>query len=358
MPFLSLSLNNFRNLKNDKIDLSAKEIFFVGKNGQGKTNLLEALYFVSYGNSFRTHVDSQLIQKGQEFFSLKTLYQRDDKSLHQVSVQYEKNKKKIEKNGKTISDRKALLQTIPCILFCHSDMNFVIGEPEYRRFFLDQSLTLFNTLYLDDLRRYKKVLKNRNIVLKEKKYEMLDAYDLQLVQTGLEIQKKRKQAVFYFNQIFEKKYEEVSGLSNVNILYEPSWKEKENLEEVLSYLKEKRERDKIMETTMSGPHRDKITFVKDGKFFLPEASTGQQRLLALLLRISQAVYYQNVTTTKPILLMDDVLLELDPEKRQKFTALLPEYEQLFCTFLPGEPFEKYQRTTTKVYQIEEGEWHG
>ena len=106
MPFLSLSLNNFRNLKNDKIDLSAKEVFFVGKNGQGKTNLLEALYFVSYGNSFRTHVDLQLIQKGQEFFSLKTLYQRDDKSLHQVSVQYEKNKKKIEKNGKTISDRK------------------------------------------------------------------------------------------------------------------------------------------------------------------------------------------------------------------------------------------------------------
>ncbi len=109
-------------------------------------------------------------------------------------------------------------------------------------------------------------------------------------------------------------------------------------------------------TTMSGPHRDKVRFMKGAKQFVPSASTGQRRLISLILRIAQAQYYTVITQKKPILLMDDVLLELDPDKRQKVTALLPEYEQLFCTFLPGEPYERYKKTTTKIFKIEGGHW--
>ena len=107
---------------------------------------------------------------------------------------------------------------------------------------------------------------------------------------------------------------------------------------------------------MSGPHRDRINFVRDNKLFIPTASTGQCRLVSLLLRVAQAVYFTRVTGLKPVLLMDDVLLELDPDKRTKVTALLPEYDQLFCTFLPGEPYERYMYDTTKVYKIKSGEW--
>lgn len=365
MPFLYQTFYNFRNLKNDTIDLSNREVYFVGENGQGKSNILESLYYSAYGISFRTHTDSQIKKFGEKNFSINSLYKNGDEDSQKISVIFENGKKRIEKNGKKIQDRKELINTIPCILFCHDDMRFATGEPECRRFFIDQSLTLYDSLYIDDLRNYKKVLKSRNQILKDHNYEMLEIFDSQLTQFGLIVQDKRKKAVFQFNQIFGKLFEEITGIQGVNIVYEPSWKEiiTENgkffpaPQDILSLLKERHSSDKALETTLSGPHRDKINFVKDGKYFIQTASTGQCRLISLILRVAQAVYYTRATGLKPVLLMDDVLLELDPDKRAKLTALLPDYEQLFCTFLPGEPYERYMHSTTKVYKIEKGEWY-
>uniref|UniRef100_UPI0025EB9E6D DNA replication/repair protein RecF n=1 Tax=Treponema sp. TaxID=166 RepID=UPI0025EB9E6D len=247
-----------------------------------------------------------------------------------------------------------------CVLYSHEDLDFVTGSPERKRFFIDQSLSMYDVMYIDINRRYKKVLKERNISLKEKKYEMLDIYDMQLVQYGMEMQSKRKMAIFKFNQIFPKLYEDITGIDGVHIVYNPSWNMKDNsLESANDILKQVRSRlevEKIMNTTMTGPHRDKIVFVRNHAAFVPEASTGQRRLIALILRTAQAVFYSQATGKKPVLLMDDVLLELDPEKRQKVTALLPEYDQLFCTFLNGEPYEKYKKSTTRVYKINNGQW--
>ena len=362
MAFLYQTFYNFRNLKNDTIDLSNREVYFVGENGQGKSNILESLYYSAYGISFRTHVDSQIVKNGQQNFSINSLYNRKDDDTQKISIIYEDGKKRIEKNGKKIHDRKELINTIPCILFCHDDIKFATGEPECRRFFIDQSLTLYDSVYIDDLRNYKKILKSRNTVLKNHEYEMLDIFDSQLAQYGLFIQEKRKIAIFQFNQIFGKIFEEVTGIDGVSISYGPSWKvENENrnltLQDVINILYSKRDNDKIQETTMSGPHRDRINFVKDRKLFIPTASTGQCRLVSLILRVAQAVFYSRSTNLKPVLLMDDVLLELDPDKRAKLTALLPDYEQLFCTFLPGEPYERYMHDTTRVYKINKGEWY-
>jgi DNA replication and repair protein RecF len=220
---------------------------------------------------------------------------------------------------------------------------------------------MYDVLYIDVLRRYKRVLKNRNQSLKDSQYDMLDVYDAQLMQNGLEIQKKRRNAIFQFNQIFGKLYQEITGIEGVTIAYEPSWKLVENqlpsVENVMQTLFQKRDVDKIMQTTMTGPHRDKIRFIRNGANFVPNASTGQRRLIALLLRVAQALFYTQITQKKPVLLMDDVLLELDPDKRQSVTAHLPEYDQLFCTFLPGEPYERYKHSTTRIYAIEKGTWH-
>lgn len=358
MPFLYQTFYNFRNLKNDTLDLSNKEVFFVGQNGQGKSNILESLYYTAYGISFRTHTDIQIVKQGEKDFSINALYQSDVSNSVKISVIFEGGKKRIEKNGKKIQDRKEIINTIPCILFCHDDMRFATGEPEARRFFIDQSLSLYDSSYIDDMRNYKKVLKSRNQILKNKQYEMLDVYDSQLAQYGLIIQERRKKAIFMFNEIFGKLFEEITGIEGVSINYDPSWK---NFfpasQDLLPFLLSRREQDKLMETTMSGPHRDKINFIKDGNLFVQTASTGQCRLISLILRVAQAIYYTRATGLKPVLLMDDVLLELDPDKRTKLTALLPEYNQLFCTFLPGEPYERYMHDSTKVYKIEKGEWH-
>ncbi|MCQ2589098.1 MAG: DNA replication and repair protein RecF [Treponema sp.] len=371
--FLYQTFYNFRNLKNDTIDLSAREVYFVGENGQGKSNLLESLYYSAYGTSFRTHNESQIIKNGEKAFSVNSMFKRSEEDMQKLTLVFENGKKRIDKNGKRIHDRKELINTVPCILFCHDDMKFATGEPECRRFFIDQSLTLYDNLYIDDIRNYKKILKSRNLILKNHEYELLDIYDAQLAAYGLVVQSKRKKAVFQFNEIFGKLYYEVTGIEGVKIVYEPSWKEiitekltednkihREKIfpasQDIIDLLKTRRDVDRNLETTMSGPHRDRINFVKDGVLFVPTASTGQRRLLSLILRIAQSIYYTRVTGLKPVLLMDDVLLELDPDKRAKITSLLPEYDQLFCTFLPGEPYERYMKDTTKVYNIKGGEW--
>lgn len=371
--FLYQTFYNFRNLKNDTIDLSSREVYFVGENGQGKSNLLESLYYSAYGTSFRTHNESQIIKNGEKAFSVNSMFKKSDDDMQKITLVFENGKKRIDKNGKRIQDRKELINTIPCILFCHDDMKFAIGEPECRRFFIDQSLTLYDNLYIDDIRNYKKILKSRNLILKNHQYDLLETFDSQLAYYGLIIQEKRKKAIFQFNEIFGKIFYEVTGIEGVKIVYEPSWKEiitekltadnkiitEKNFpasQDIIYLLLSRQELDKRFETSMSGPHRDKINFIKDKVLFVPTASTGQRRLLSLILRIAQSIYYTRVTGLKPVLLMDDVLLELDPDKRAKINSLLPEYEQLFCTFLPGEPYERYMKDTTKVYNIKGGEW--
>ncbi|WP_428770243.1 DNA replication and repair protein RecF [Treponema sp. HNW] len=366
MPFLSLYTSGFRNLKEGQTDLLAPEVFFVGENGQGKTNLLETLYTASYGSSFRTKSDAEIIQKGGDFYAIRAFYRDETGKADTVAIQYEKSigKKKILKNGKVLTDRKDLIQTIPCVLFCHDDLDFAVGEPERRRFFIDQSLSMYDILYVDVLRKYKKVLKSRNTVLRDERgtgissyTDMLDIYDIELTEHGREMVKKRRDALHNFNRIFTPLYEEVTGIKNVSLAYDSSWKDKKS-EEVLALLKEKRASDVLMKTTLSGPHRDRIRFVKSGEPFIPTASTGQRRLAAILLRVCQAVLYTEITSKKPVLLMDDVLLELDPAKREKITSLLPSYDQLFCTFLPEEPYSRYMKSGTKVYEVREGEVYG
>jgi len=356
MPFLSVSYTNFRNIYNDTIDLLSKEVYFVGENGQGKSNILESLYMASYGSSFRTRNENEIIREGLSEYAIRALYRDKRERTNTLSVIYADGKKRIEKNAKQIIDRKELINTAPCVLFCHDDLDFAAGTPERKRFFIDQSLSMYDETYLDVLRNYKKILKTRNSVVKERKTSILDVLDSQLAEYGIEVIKKRHSTIQAFNRVFARLYEKVTGINDVHIDYSSSWK-KNSLPEILIFLSEKRSADLEVGTTMTGPHRDRIRFCRGTNPFVPTASTGQRRLLSLLLRTAQAQFYTEVTGKLPVLLMDDVMLELDPDKRQKFFTLLPEYDQLFCTFLPGEPYERYKRSNTKVYKITGGGWN-
>jgi len=353
---LSLRLYNFRNLAPAEVNLEAQDIFLTGKNGQGKSNFLEALYFCSYGSSFRGAADRELPLTGTKECSVQAAL---DAEAVSILIKIQNDKKTIVVNGKNTADRKELLSLVPCIVFCHEDMSFITGSPEQRRTFFDQNLCLNDIRYLDDLRRYRKILKTRNALLKDLKErksnsaDLLDALDPQLAAYGERIMEKRACEIKHFAAAFGPFYETVSGIPGVDINYRPSWKQSA-APDILTGLRERREREIFAGVTMSGPHRDNYIFTKDGADFSGNASTGQKRLLALLLRTAQASRCHSLKARKPVLLLDDVLLELDGEKKIRFLSVLPEYAQAFYTFLPEEPFRKYKKNAALIYKVENG----
>ena len=363
MSFSFLKTIAFRNLADEEIDVRGKDVFLVGENGHGKSNFLEALYFCSYASSFRRVKDKDLIQTGEKNCSASLSF--DSSVYRNINVSLRDGEKIISLDGKKIKDRKELLSVAPSIVFCHEDMEFVSGTPEKRRWFFDQTRSLWDPLYLDDFRKYRYVLKTRNTIFRSHRTASgenrldgetaatLDALDPQLALFGLELCAKRRETAEEFTLVFENLYREISGIDGIGVKYQPSWKE-ENLDQVIDRLSEKREMDFSAGVSLSGPHRDHYLFTRNGEEFSVKASTGQRRLLALLLRIAQAVFFSKKTGKKPVLLLDDVLLELDGEKRKKFLSFMPEYEQAFYTFLPEEPYNKYRKYDTIVYHIDSG----
>ncbi len=354
MGFRRIALYGYRNLADAAVSTDAKEVFLVGENGQGKTNFLEAVYTLSFGSSFRTVSDSLIPRTGTKEFSLRADFRDDDKELD-MSLIYRNGKKEIRLDGQRIKDRKELVSTIPCIVFTHGDIEFASGRPERRRWFINQIMSLFNPLYIDILRRYNRLLKSKNILLREKKPALLDSYDQQLASAGLEIQQRRRETIADFNITFSRLFSEISRIpGTLTIEYRPSWKQANTESDILDILKEHRQRDMQQGVSTSGPHRDRIRFLMDGDDFVATASTGQLRLISLVLRVAQSIYFAEKTRRKPVLLLDDVLLELDLERRKRFLNALPEYEQAFFTFLPDEPYRDYRKENTIILRTDSG----
>ncbi len=385
MIFSSLRFASFRNLRDCEIDTDAKDVFLIGENGQGKTNFLEGVYFCSYASSFRQANDRDLVhdeeiahnvmpsEPEEEIPAINGCSVRGCFALaanrepdayvpyKKILVKIENGRKSVLVDRKKIEDRKELIQIAPCVVFCHEDMVFAAGTPEDRRWFFDQSISLGDPVYLDDLRNYRKVLKSRNILLKDRaagmsiNEEMLDVLDPQLAQYGANVMKKRSDAAKLFSETFTSLYARVSGMDNVEIHYRPSWKEADT-GAIATALEKRRDADSAFGATLTGPHRDRYVFTKDGAEFARNASTGQRRLLVLLLRAAEARRFSLMSGKKPVLLLDDVLLELDPEKRRRFLEILPDYDQAFYTFLPEEPYERYRKTDSSalVYNVSGG----
>jgi DNA replication and repair protein RecF len=373
--FSEITVYQFRNLLDQRVDTDAKEVFLVGENGMGKTNFLEAVYYLCYASSFRTRRDEQLLRHGAEEMAVRgTLLREGDR--RDLACKNRNRKKEIELDGEKVNDRKELISVMPCVVFCHDDIDFVKGAPEMQRYFLDQTLSMYNPLFIDDMRRYRRILKSRNLALKGGHNEVLEVYDEQLSEAGLHLQENRRVAVEAFNRTFSELFRRISGLEEpLHLLYRPSWRAGRaaaagggqgvaaakprrdttpRADQVVETLRERREQDIYFRTTTSGPHRDKFRYDFGGKDFTEVGSTGQMRLVSLILRVAQATFYREQTGRPPLLLFDDVLLELDPGRRGRFFEAMPEYEQAFFTFLPDEQYERYRKEGTLLYRVVDG----
>jgi len=217
-------------------------------------------------------------------------------------------------------------------------------------------MSMYDPLFFDDLRQYRSVLRQRNAALKEQYYSLLPMYNQKLAESGLRIQTQREEMVKEFNLVFPDLYNIISqNSSNIHIDYKPSWRNCETVDQIIEKLESHRESDIRMNTTISGIHRDKFIVYDDNIYFSESGSTGQMRLASLIFRIAQMHTYRKKTQKKPILLIDDVLLELDIEKRGRFLKELNGYSQAFFTFLPKEQyFSDITPDDSLVYKIEDG----
>jgi len=356
MRFIELWTNQFRNIVSERIPVDNRQVFLIGQNGQGKTNLLEAIYTLCYGSSFRTNQLKELIEHGQKAFRIEGRYLGDDRVIHTLVLQLKDGKRILTLDDREVRDRKELIYNIPCIVFSHDDIFFIKGEPEQRRRFFDQTMSMYNPLFFDDLRRYRLILRQRNQAIKDGILELLDLYDLQLAKYGLAIQRERTHAVYEFDQIFPLMYKNVSESSlDVHIEYHPSWSDCATEEEIVDHLARTRSRDLSLLTTTSGIHRDRFLVMEDCKPFSQTGSTGQLRLASLIFRTAQMAFFQKKTGKEPLILVDDVLLELDFKKREQFLQLMQTYCQAFFTFLPEEHyFSELADEGSLFYTVEQG----
>jgi DNA replication and repair protein RecF len=359
MGFEELRFFNFRNLSDSSLALDgAREVFLVGENGQGKTNLIEAVHLLCVGSSFREPREAALVRDPATPAGLAGRYADPAGGTTSFALHISPGKRKdILLDGKAVAERRELFSRVLCVCFVQEDMGFVTGAPEQRRRFHDQTLVLSDPSFLDLLRGYRQVLRARNLCLRAAQNDLLDVYDGQLASRGLELQARRAELAARFNEVFAPLYRAVAGSqAAVEVRYRPSWAGVTRADEAVERLAAQRERDAALGATTSGPHRDSFLYSLEGKDFTRYASTGQLRLCALLMRVAQARFLAARTGRRPVLLLDDVLLELDPGRKRLFVAQLPSYDQAFFTFLPDESWQAFRRDATRVITVSGGDF--
>jgi DNA replication and repair protein RecF len=356
MGFSSVRFYNFRNIRDGVLDVDSPEVFLVGENGQGKTNVMEAVYLLSFGSSFRTKRDEYFFRHGVREMALEGSYVSRAGDGAEVLLKIRGKQKEILLDGESVRDRGKMIGRFPCIVFCHDDIAYITGTPDRQRTFFNQTLSLNEPLFLDVFRRYTKALKQRNSAIKGGNWSIACLFDEELVRAGCELTRLRREIAGGFSDFFCRLFREISGLDvRPSIRYVPSW-QAETEGEILAFLEKKREADVFFSTTTTGPHRDKFRFFFGERDFMSAASTGQIRLASLILKTAQAAFFFERCGRRPVLLLDDVLLEMDPVRRRLFIERLPPYEQAFFTFLPDEQFEAYRKPSTRVYRVQGGEF--
>lgn len=334
MKISSLKIRNFRNYEKATLSFGTGIHFIVGKNGQGKTNLLESIYYLSCTKSHRTTVMSDLIREGSDFFILDaSLIKKNTKTdIRCVVSETGKNLFMYQTPIKKVSEFIGILNAV---MFCPNDMNLFNGLPKERRKFVDLELGKLSKTYTNMLNKYYKLLKERNAYLKRDSIDRnyIRLLDDQLIECQLTIIKQRKKFlddIIKNSAVFYEKLSEDN--TTVSCLYKSVVEYDEKIKENLKEKYEKYyERDILYKQTHIGIHKDDFIFMLNDHEVASYASQGQKRsvVLALKLGIVQTIYL--LSKSYPVLLLDDVFSELDEDRRKKLLSLLGDDIQIFIS---------------------------
>jgi DNA replication and repair protein RecF len=341
MFFKEVYLKNFRNYEEEKIVFDKKINIFLGENAQGKTNILESLFIMGLGKSFRTNKDSEMIEFDKDFCNVKTIICDDsDEEKNELKITYRKEGKIIELNGLKLSKNIELLGNVYVVVFSSEDLKIVKEGPENRRTFLDRELCQIKPVYYSNLSKYKRILKQRNILLKKGSTEknLLETFDDALVEYGLKITEERERFVERIKKISKEIHKTVSeGKENLEIFYETAVPKEEdfpNKEDRKKLFLEKLKKEYIKDISRGftgiGPHKDDLKIEINKVDIRQFGSQGQQRTAALSMKLAEINLIKEETGKKAVLLLDDVLSELDVG-RQRFLIEAMKDVQVFIT---------------------------
>jgi DNA replication and repair protein RecF len=347
----SLKLKNYRNFADYEINFNSVGALISGKNGVGKTNLLEAIAYFAFGKSFNTNQDEELINFSKAFFHISAKFNLKNR-VYQFDVGCDKNRKNIKIDGKNISKISELYQFLKIIYFSPNDIRIIDGSPSLRRIFINQATAQYSFNYLDSLRRYKHILKQRNSILKtnfdtsEKKI-----WDQQFFKSAIEIIKIRIDYLQKFSPILAEKYFQISGeREKLKTKYLFSFPQKlESIEENFSeQMKKNEHQEKIQQRSLIGPHLDDIDFEIDDKSARKYASQGQKRSLAIAVRFVQADLILKKGNEPPILMFDDVLADLDRDRVGEIIQMLEKNHQIFIATPNATIYQNYELPIVKL----------
>ncbi len=346
MKINQLELNNFRNYTQTKVNFEDGINFIVGKNAQGKTNMLESIYLLSVGKSPKNSKDKQLIRFNQTRGKVAVDFSTTAGNK-KIEIYLDKSEKKsININNLNILKLTELVGTLSVVYFSPDELKLIKEVPEDRRNFLDVSISQFDKTYLYDLMKYNRILKMRNQILKSldtpaSKIEQLKLFTPQLIDTAEKIIKKRLNFIENLKNIAKNIHKTITLSENLEISY--SYKQKENLsikKDLQNQFNSSIEKEIELGYTTIGPHRDDVIFKINNLDTKQFASQGQQRTVALVVKLSLMEVIKSEIREYPILLLDDVLSELDNDRQSRLINLTQKYQTLIsCTAIPKCDFE-------------------
>ena len=336
MILKSITLTNYKSFSAKTVDFDPKINCFIGPNGIGKSNVLDAIYHLSFGKSYFNPISSQNIKHGEDFFAIKGSYKNESKE-EVVIINFKKNDKKvIKRNNKKYEKFSDHIGFIPLVIISPSDRNLIAEGSDIRRKFIDSVISQSDKKYLENLINYNKILTQRNsllkLIFKNKNFDKqtIQVYDSQLESIGEKIHMKRKMFLNDFIPVFKDKYKSISNNNeDVDIRYKTDLE----FDKLSVLLQENIEKDMFLQYTSKGVHKDDLVFNINDYSVKKFGSQGQQKSLLIALKLSQFDFLKSQNKNNPILLLDDIFDKLDKNRVKQIINLVSanDFGQIFIS---------------------------
>jgi DNA replication and repair protein RecF len=353
-----LSVINYKNIAAATLELSPKINCLIGQNGVGKTNVLDAIYFLSFCHSASTPIDSQVIRHGEEFFMLEGSY---DEDMHIIAAMKKGAKKHFKRNKKEYKRLSEHIGLIPIVVVAPSDTLLIEGGSEERRRLMDMVISQYDRSYIDAMNRYNKALQQRNALLKleeEPDNDVISLFEEQMAVEGEKIYQRRKAFIEELTPIFQRIHETISeNREQVSLTYLSHCQRGPLLE----VIQRDRFKDRAVGYSLHGIHRDELEFSLSGHPMKREGSQGQNKTFVIALKLAQFDFLKRTNSkTTPLLLLDDIFDKLDARRVEQIVKLVgsEEFGQIFITDTNRDHLDRILASSEhdyKIFYVDNGE---